>query len=116
MQGCNFSDINNDGNLDAFVCNDVDHPHIYTGDGLGGFAFNQALMSIATNGICNTESIPPVRRARRVNRYFILCFVKGGSANMDELNMSIKKSGSAKPREPLFYKYDQRIIQRSFSL
>ncbi|MEO5641679.1 MAG: FG-GAP-like repeat-containing protein [Bacteroidia bacterium] len=48
VQGCNFSDINNDGKLDAFVCNDVDQPHIYTGDGLGGFTFNQSIMPLAT--------------------------------------------------------------------
>ena len=48
VQGCNFADVNNDGNLDAFVCNDVAMPHIYVGDGSGGWTFNQSLMPMAT--------------------------------------------------------------------
>ncbi|MDQ3109365.1 MAG: FG-GAP-like repeat-containing protein [Bacteroidota bacterium] len=48
VQGCNFFDINNDGDLDAFVCNDVDMPHIYTGDGTGTWNFNQSIMPLAT--------------------------------------------------------------------
>lgn len=48
VQGCNFFDINNNGDLDAFVCNDVDMPHIYIGDGTGSWTFNQALMPLAT--------------------------------------------------------------------
>lgn len=48
VQGCNFFDINNDGKLDAFVCNDVAMPHIYVGDGTGAWTFNQGLMPLAT--------------------------------------------------------------------
>ena len=48
VQGCNFSDINNDGKLDAFVCNDVAMSHIYVGDGTGSWTFNQSLMPLAT--------------------------------------------------------------------
>lgn len=48
VQGANFFDINNDGNLDAFVCNDVAMSHIYVGDGAGNWTFDQSLMPLAT--------------------------------------------------------------------
>jgi hypothetical protein len=48
VQGCNFTDLDNDGKLDAFVCNDVAMPHIYMGDGAGNWLFNQSLMPLAT--------------------------------------------------------------------
>ncbi len=48
VQGCNFADINNDGKLDGFVCNDVAMPHIYVGDGSGGWMFDQSIMPLAT--------------------------------------------------------------------
>ncbi|CAN5334998.1 hypothetical protein BH09BAC5_BH09BAC5_28100 [soil metagenome] len=49
VQGCNFMDINNDGNLDLFVCHDSGLSHIYQGDGtVTGWTFNQGLMPLAT--------------------------------------------------------------------
>jgi len=48
VQGCNYFDVNNDGNIDAFVCNDVAMSHIYLGDGNLGWTFNQSLMPLAT--------------------------------------------------------------------
>jgi len=40
-QRSNFSDINNDGHLDAFVCHDVDANVFYLNDGNGNLTFNQ---------------------------------------------------------------------------
>lgn len=40
-QRSNFVDINNDGNLDAFVCHDVDPNVFYMNDGQGNLTFNQ---------------------------------------------------------------------------
>ncbi|MEM6720284.1 MAG: FG-GAP-like repeat-containing protein [Bacteroidota bacterium] len=40
-QRSNFIDINNDGNLDAFVCHDVDPNVFYINDGSGNLSFNQ---------------------------------------------------------------------------
>lgn len=40
-QRSNFVDINADGNLDAFVCHDVDANVYYMSDGNGGLAYNQ---------------------------------------------------------------------------
>lgn len=40
-QRSNFVDINNDGNLDAFVCHDVDPNVYYINDGLGNLVFHQ---------------------------------------------------------------------------
>lgn len=40
-QRSNFVDINADGNLDAFVCHDVDANVYYMSDGNGGLTFNQ---------------------------------------------------------------------------
>ncbi len=40
-QRSNFVDINADGNLDAFVCHDVDANVFYMSDGQGGLTFNQ---------------------------------------------------------------------------
>ncbi len=49
VQGANFANVNNDHFLDAFVCNDVDMPHIYVGNGTtSGWTMNQALMPLAT--------------------------------------------------------------------
>ncbi len=49
VQGCNMHDINNDGNLDMFICNDVGMSHIYIGDGNNGWAFNNSIeMPLAT--------------------------------------------------------------------
>ncbi|MXN92444.1 T9SS type A sorting domain-containing protein [Flavobacterium sp. Sd200] len=40
-QRTNFVDINNDGNLDAFVCHDVQPNCYFLNDGAGGFTFHQ---------------------------------------------------------------------------
>ncbi len=40
-QRTNFVDIDNDGNLDAFVCHDVDPNVFYMNDGEGNLSFNQ---------------------------------------------------------------------------
>ncbi|MEM6685189.1 MAG: FG-GAP-like repeat-containing protein [Bacteroidota bacterium] len=40
-QRSNFIDLNNDGNLDAFVCHDVDPNVYYMNDGSGNLTFNQ---------------------------------------------------------------------------
>lgn len=48
-QGCNFHDINNDGFLDAFTCNDNTMSDIFEGDGTPtGWIWNQALIPLAT--------------------------------------------------------------------
>lgn len=50
-QRSNFIDINNDGNLDAFVCHDVDPNVFYINDGSGNLTFNQGgLGDIAGGG------------------------------------------------------------------
>lgn len=49
-QRTNFVDINNDGNLDAFVCHDV-QPNVYfTNDGEGGAVFHQGGLGDHPNG------------------------------------------------------------------
>lgn len=40
-QRSNFVDINNDGNLDGFVCHDVDANVYYLNDGTGNLVYNQ---------------------------------------------------------------------------
>jgi len=42
VQGCNFFDINNDANLDMFICNDVAMSHIYMGNGANGWTYNNS--------------------------------------------------------------------------
>ncbi len=49
-QRSNFIDINNDGNLDAFVCHDVAPNVYYLNDGLGNLQFYQGGMGIHPNG------------------------------------------------------------------
>ena len=39
-QRTNFTDINNDGNLDLFACHDVDQSHVYRNDGEGNLIFD----------------------------------------------------------------------------
>ncbi len=49
-QRSNFVDINNDGNLDAFVCHDVAPNVSYMNDGLGNLSFYQGGMGVHPNG------------------------------------------------------------------
>lgn len=49
-QRTNCIDINNDGNLDAFICHDVEPNVYYINDGEGGFTFNQGGLGDHTNG------------------------------------------------------------------
>jgi hypothetical protein len=53
-QRTNFSDLNNDGNLDVFVCHDIAPSCYYLNDGIGALTFYQSTvtpgaMSIATS-------------------------------------------------------------------
>ena len=50
LQGVNFSDINNDGNLDIFACHDVGPSRIYLGDGNGDFERDTTLINTELNG------------------------------------------------------------------
>ena len=49
-QRSNFADINNDGNLDGFVCHDVAPNVYYIGDGAGGLTFNQGGLGDYSSG------------------------------------------------------------------
>jgi hypothetical protein len=43
-QRSTLADIDNDGNLDAFVCHDVDQSHPYRNDGSGGMEVDQSMI------------------------------------------------------------------------
>ena len=49
-QRSNMVDINNDGDLDAFVCHDVDPNVFYMNDGNGNFVFNQGGLGDTPDG------------------------------------------------------------------
>jgi hypothetical protein len=49
-QRSNFTDLNKDGNLDAFVCHDVDPNVYFLNNGSGGFTFNQGGLGDHTEG------------------------------------------------------------------
>ncbi|MFK7809062.1 MAG: FG-GAP-like repeat-containing protein [Saprospiraceae bacterium] len=49
-QGSNFVDINNDGHLDIFVCNDDGESYIYENDGSGNFAPANDWIDMSING------------------------------------------------------------------
>jgi ASPIC and UnbV/Secretion system C-terminal sorting domain/FG-GAP-like repeat len=49
-QRSNFVDINNDGNLDAFVCHDVNKNVYYINNGSGGLTYNQGGLGDHTEG------------------------------------------------------------------
>jgi PKD repeat protein len=49
-QRSNFVDMNNDGNLDAFVCHDVAPNVYYLNDGNGNLSFNQGGVGDISNG------------------------------------------------------------------
>ncbi len=49
-QRSNFTDLNNDGNLDAFVCHDVAPNVYYMNDGAGNLQFNQGGIGDHPNG------------------------------------------------------------------
>ena len=44
MQGMNFVDLDNDGDVDVFACDDVDDNHKYRNDGGGSFPLDQSLI------------------------------------------------------------------------
>lgn len=48
LQGSNFADIDNDGNIDIFACHDDAESQKYTGDGAGGFSNTPSLLNTAT--------------------------------------------------------------------
>jgi hypothetical protein len=48
VQGLNMFDVNNDGDIDGFICNDVAMAHIYVNGGGGSWTMNQSLMPLAT--------------------------------------------------------------------
>ncbi|MDO6595791.1 FG-GAP-like repeat-containing protein [Oceanihabitans sp. 2_MG-2023] len=50
-QRSNFIDINNDGNLDAFVCHDVEPNVYFINDGSGAITYYQGASSILPNGL-----------------------------------------------------------------
>lgn len=50
VQGANFFDINNDGLVDAFVCNDVADNHVYENTGNGNWQYSTTLI--------NTNTVP----------------------------------------------------------
>lgn len=50
LQGVNFADINNDGNLDIFACHDVGPSRIFLGDGEGNFERDTILIDTELNG------------------------------------------------------------------
>lgn len=50
LQGVNFADLNNDGNLDIFACHDVGPSRIFLGDGVGGFERDTTLIDTELNG------------------------------------------------------------------
>jgi len=49
VQGSNFVDIDNDGNIDIFVCNDVAESHIWKNEGGGNFVAADYLIDMSTN-------------------------------------------------------------------
>ncbi|MFD2542978.1 FG-GAP-like repeat-containing protein [Lacinutrix gracilariae] len=50
-QRSNFIDINNDGNLDAFVCHDVEPNVYFINDGSGGLSYYQGASTNVPNGL-----------------------------------------------------------------
>ena len=50
LQGCNFADMDNDGWLDFFACDDVDDNQKYRNTGNGSLVLDNRLMNTAING------------------------------------------------------------------
>lgn len=48
LQGANFADIDNDGDLDIFACNDVGLSHVYRNDGPGSMIYDENLINTAS--------------------------------------------------------------------
>ncbi len=44
FQGINFTDLDNDGAVDIFACDDLDDNHTYRNDNAGGFVFDSSLI------------------------------------------------------------------------
>lgn len=59
VQGSNFIDLNNDGMIDIFACNDDDENYTYNGDGTGNFTYNVSynLTAPGSDGSGNYASI-----------------------------------------------------------
>lgn len=50
LQGCNFADMDNDGWLDLFCCDDVDDNHKYRNTGNGAMVLDHSLMNTSIAG------------------------------------------------------------------
>jgi len=50
-QGINFADIDVDGDIDIFACNDVGESHIYLNDGQGNFTQSWNTIDMSTNPV-----------------------------------------------------------------
>jgi len=50
LQGCNFADMDNDGWLDFFACDDVDDNHKYRNTGNGALVLDNSLMDTMIDG------------------------------------------------------------------
>jgi PKD repeat protein len=48
LQGANFADIDIDGDVDIFACNDVGLSHAYNNDGSGDFSFDSNLINTSS--------------------------------------------------------------------
>ncbi|WP_430411055.1 FG-GAP-like repeat-containing protein [Kordia sp.] len=85
-QRSNFVDLNQDGNLDAFVCHDVDPNVYYMNDGSGNLVFNQGgLGDIAGGGNYGSVWID-YDNDRDMDMFIAKC--RGGSStiNINELH------------------------------
>ena len=50
LQGCNFADMDNDGWLDLFACDDIDDNHKYRNTGNGSLVLDSSLMNTTIAG------------------------------------------------------------------
>ena len=53
-QRTNFSDLNNDGNLDVFICHDIAPSCYYLNDGNGGLSFYQSTVTTGSMNLATT--------------------------------------------------------------
>lgn len=85
-QRSNFIDINNDGNLDAFVCHDVAPNVYYLNDGQGNLVYNQGGLGDVSDGGNYGSIWVDYDNDNDADLFIAKCRGAGSPASIDELH------------------------------
>ena len=92
-QRSTMADIDNDGDLDAFVCHDVDQSHPYRNDGLGNMIEDQSLIETANRPGNYAAIWVDYDNDRDIDLYITKCKQGSSSGDIDRTNLLYQNNG-----------------------